>query len=274
MLVHPQIDPVALTLGPLSIHWYGLMYLLGFVLFIILGRYRIKRAPQSKFTNEMLDDALFYGALGVIIGGRLGHVLFYQFGYYLQHPLEIFAVWQGGMSFHGGFIGTLIAMLLLARKYNLRWLNVTDFLVPMVPLGLGAGRIGNFINAELWGRPTDVPWGMVFPYVDNLPRHPSQLYQFFLEGIVLFLVVWIYSAKPRPMGAVTGVFMVGYGVLRSIAEFYREPEAGFMGMLTLGVTMGQWLSLPMILIGTGLLIWAYRQPVRQEKLERVKKRKA
>lgn len=274
MLVHPQIDPVALTLGPLSIHWYGLMYLLGFVLFIILGRYRIKRAPQSKFTNEMLDDALFYGALGVIIGGRLGHVLFYQFGYYLQHPLEIFAVWQGGMSFHGGFIGTLIAMLLLARKYNLRWLNVTDFLVPMVPLGLGAGRIGNFINAELWGRPTDVPWGMVFPYVDNLPRHPSQLYQFFLEGIVLFLVVWIYSAKPRPMGAVTGVFMVGYGVLRSIAEFYREPEAGFMGILTLGITMGQWLSLPMILIGTGMLIWAYRQPVKQEKRERVKKRKA
>ena len=274
MLVHPQIDPVALTLGPLSIHWYGLMYLLGFVLFIILGRYRIKRTPESKFTNEMLDDALFYGALGVIIGGRLGHVLFYQFGYYLQHPLEIFAVWQGGMSFHGGFIGTLIAMLLLARKYNLRWLNVTDFLVPMVPLGLGAGRIGNFINAELWGRPTDVPWGMVFPYVDNLPRHPSQLYQFFLEGIVLFLVVWIYSAKPRPMGAVTGVFMVGYGVLRSIAEFYREPEAGFMGILTLGITMGQWLSLPMILIGTGMLIWAYRQPVKQEKRERVKKRKA
>ena len=274
MFVHPQIDPVALSLGPLSIHWYGLMYLLGFVLFIILGRYRIKRTPESKFTNEMLDDALFYGALGVIIGGRLGHVLFYQFGYYLQHPLEIFAVWQGGMSFHGGFIGTLIAMLLLARKYNLRWLNVTDFLVPMVPLGLGAGRIGNFINAELWGRPTDVPWGMVFPYVDNLPRHPSQLYQFFLEGIVLFLVVWIYSAKPRPMGAVTGVFMVGYGVLRSIAEFYREPEAGFMGILTLGITMGQWLSLPMILIGTGMLIWAYRQPVKQEKRERVKKRKA
>lgn len=273
MLVHPQIDPVALTLGPLSIHWYGLMYLLGFVLFIILGRYRIKRTPQSKFTNEMLDDALFYGALGVIIGGRLGHVLFYQFGYYLQHPLEIFAVWQGGMSFHGGFIGTLIAMLLLARKYNLRWLNVTDFLVPMVPLGLGAGRIGNFINAELWGRPTDVPWGMVFPYVDNLPRHPSQLYQFFLEGIVLFLVVWIYSAKARPMGAVTGVFMVGYGVLRSIAEFYREPETGFMGILTWGITMGQWLSLPMILIGTGMLIWAYRQPIKQEKGERVKKRK-
>ena len=274
MLVHPQIDPVAFSLGPLSVHWYGLMYLLGFVLFILLGRYRIKRTPQSKFTNEMLDDALFYGVLGVILGGRLGHVLFYQSSYYLQHPLEIFAIWQGGMSFHGGFIGTLIAMLFLARKYNLRWLNVTDFLVPLVPLGLGAGRIGNFINAELWGRPTDAPWGMVFPYVDNLPRHPSQLYQFFLEGIVLFLVVWIYSAKSRPMGAVTGVFMIGYGILRSIAEFYREPEDGFMGILTWGVTMGQWLSLPMILIGTGLLIWAYRQPVEQEKGKRAKNRKA
>ncbi len=273
MLVHPQIDPVALSLGPISIHWYGLMYLLGFVLFILLGRYRIKRTPQSKFTNEMLDDALFYGALGVILGGRLGHVLFYNFGYYLQHPLEIFAIWEGGMSFHGGFIGTLLAMYFLARKYNLSWLNVTDFLVPLVPLGLGAGRIGNFINAELWGRPTDVPWGMVFPYVDNLPRHPSQLYQFFLEGIVLFLVVWIYSAKPRPMGAVTGVFMIGYGVLRSIAEFYREPEDGFMGILTLGVTMGQWLSLPMIIIGTGLVLWAYQQHVTQAKNKRTKKTK-
>lgn len=273
MLVHPQIDPVAISLGPISIHWYGLMYLLGFVLFIVLGRYRIKRTPKSKFNNEMLDDALFYGALGVILGGRLGHVLFYKFSYYLQHPLEIFAIWEGGMSFHGGFIGTLIAMLFLARKYNIRWLNVTDFLVPLVPLGLGAGRIGNFINAELWGRPTDVPWGMVYPYVDNLPRHPSQLYQFFLEGIVLFLIVWIYSAKPRPMGAVTGVFMIGYGVLRSVAEFFREPEDGFMGILTLGVTMGQWLSLPMILIGTGLVVWAYKQPVAEEKVKRTKKMK-
>jgi phosphatidylglycerol---prolipoprotein diacylglyceryl transferase len=271
MLVHPQIDPVALSLGPLSIHWYGLMYLLGFVLFIALGRYRIKRTPKSKFTNEMLDDLLFYGALGVIFGGRLGHVLFYKFSYYLQHPLEIFAIWEGGMSFHGGFIGVLIAMIFIARKYNLRWLNVTDFLVPLVPLGLGAGRIGNFINAELWGRPTDVPWGMIYPYVDNLPRHPSQLYQFFLEGIVLFLIVWIYSAKPRPMGAVSGVFMIGYGVLRSIAEFFREPEDGFMGILTLGVTMGQWLSLPMILIGTGLVVWAYQQPATQEKDKRTKK---
>jgi len=259
MLVHPQIDPVALSLGPLSIHWYGLMYLIGFVLFILLGRYRIRRNPQSVFTNDMLDDALFYGMLGVVLGGRLGHVLFYQFGYYVENPLLIFAIWEGGMSFHGGFLGVLFSMMLLARKYKIHWLAVTDFIVPLVPLGLGAGRVGNFINAELWGRPTDVSWGMVFPYVDELPRHPSQLYQFALEGVVLFLLVWIYSAKPRAMGAVTGMFMIGYGVLRSFAEFYREPEDGFMGIATLGVTMGQWLSLPMILAGVAAMLWASRQ---------------
>lgn len=259
MLVHPQIDPVAISVGPLSVHWYGLMYLLGFTLFILLGRYRIKHNPHSAFTYEMLDDALFYGMLGVILGGRLGHVLFYQFGYYLEHPLHTFAIWEGGMSFHGGFLGVIIAMSLVARKHQLKWLSVTDFIAPLVPLGLGAGRIGNFINAELWGRPTDVPWGMVFPYVDKLPRHPSQLYQFALEGIVFFIFLWIYSAKTRAVGAVSGMFLIGYGVLRSFAEFYREPENGFMGVLTLGITMGQWLSIPMILAGIGMLIWSKRQ---------------
>lgn len=258
MLIHPQFDPVAISIGPLSIHWYGLMYLLGFFLFVMLGRYRIKHNPQSVFTNTILDDALFYGVLGVILGGRLGHVLFYQAGYYLQHPLEIFAIWQGGMSFHGGFLGVLLAMALLAHKHKLRWLAVTDFIVPLVPLGLGAGRIGNFINGELWGRPTEVAWGMVFPHVDNLPRHPSQLYEFALEGVALFILLWIYSSKSRPLGAVSGMFMVGYGVFRSFAEFFREPDDGFMGVLTLGVSMGQWLSLPMIAAGLGLLIWAHR----------------
>ncbi len=274
MLVHPQIDPVAISLGPLSIHWYGLMYLIGFALFILLGRYRIKRSPSSPFNNDILDDALFYGVLGVILGGRLGHVVFYHFGYYSQNPLEILAIWQGGMSFHGGFLGVLVAMILLAHKHNLRWLTVTDFIVPLVPLGLGAGRIGNFINAELWGRPTDVSWGMIFPYVDALPRHPSQLYQFALEGLALFMLVWIYSAKPRPMGAVTGLFMAGYGVFRSISEFYREPEDGFMGVLTWGVTMGQWLSLPMIIFGVGIMVWASRKPVELEVNQKsLKKRK-
>ena len=259
MLVHPQIDPVAISVGPLSIHWYGLMYLLGFALFILLGRYRIKHNPHSAFTYEILDDALFYGMLGVILGGRLGHVLFYQFGYYLDHPLHIFAIWEGGMSFHGGFLGVFVAMILLARKHKLSWLTVTDFVIPLIPLGLAAGRIGNFINGELWGRHTDVPWGMVFPYVDEFPRHPSQLYQFALEGVLLFIVIWIYSSKPRATGAVTGMFMIGYGVLRSFAEFFREPEDGFMGILTLGVTMGQWLSIPMILAGIAALMWSRRQ---------------
>ncbi|MBX3616204.1 prolipoprotein diacylglyceryl transferase [Nitrosomonas sp.] len=261
MLVHPQIDPVAISLGPLSIHWYGLMYLLGFALFILLGRYRIKHYPHVTFTYEMLDDALFYGMLGVVLGGRLGHVLFYQFGYYLEHPLQTFAIWEGGMSFHGGFLGVFVAMMMLARKYNLSWLAVTDFVIPLIPPGLAAGRIGNFINGELWGRTTDAPWGMVFPYVDELPRHPSQLYQFALEGLLLFIIIWIYSSKPRPTGAVTGMFMIGYGVFRSIAEFFREPEDGFMGVLTLGVTMGQWLSIPMILAGIAVLLWSGRQTV-------------
>ncbi len=259
MLVHPQINPVAIAIGPLSIHWYGLMYLLGFTFFVLLGRYRIKHNPHSTFTYEMLDDALFYGMLGVILGGRLGHVLFYQFGYYLEHPLHIFAIWEGGMSFHGGFLGVFVAMMLLARKYKLSWLTVTDFIAPLTPLGLAAGRIGNFINGELWGRHTDVPWGMVFPYVDEFPRHPSQLYQFAFEGILLFIFLWIYSSKPRATGAVTGMFMIGYGVLRSFAEFFREPEDGFMGVMTLGITMGQWLSIPMIVAGIAMLMWSKRQ---------------
>ncbi len=200
----------------------------------------------------MLDDALFYGALGVILGGRIGFVLFYQLESFLQHPLDIFKVWQGGMSFHGGFLGVLIAMLFFKRKYPQPWLKIMDFVAPLVPLGLGAGRLANFINGELWGRPTNSAWGMIFPQVDNLARHPSQLYQFALEGLLLFAVLWWFSRKPRPVGAISGLFLIGYGSFRFIAEYAREPDA-YLGLLSLGFSMGQWLSLPMIVIG----IWMF-----------------
>lgn len=255
MLVHPQFDPIAIHLGPLGIHWYGLMYLIGFLGVIFLGKLRIRRNPDCIVSEHNLDDMLFYGALGVILGGRLGYVLFYQPDHFLQHPLEIFAVWQGGMSFHGGFLGVLVAMWIFVRKTGKNWLAVMDFVAPLVPLGLGAGRLGNFINGELWGRATDVPWAVVFPQVDSLPRHPSQLYEFGLEGIALFLLLWIYSSKPRPIGAVSGLFLIGYGVSRFVVEFAREPDR-FLGPLALGMSMGQWLSLPMILIGIWMLRYA------------------
>ncbi|MEQ1666990.1 MAG: prolipoprotein diacylglyceryl transferase [Sulfuriferula sp.] len=258
MLIHPQFDPVALAIGPLAIRWYGLMYLLAFTLLIVLGRVRIKQHPNSGWNVKQLDDVLFYGVLGVVLGGRLGYVLFYKLSYYLAHPIEILYVWQGGMSFHGGFLGVAFALWLFARRENKPWLAITDFIAPLVPLGLGAGRIGNFINAELWGRPTDLPWGMVFPNVDLVPRHPSQLYEFGLEGLTLFALVWLYSARPRPVGAVSGLFLAGYGTFRFIAEFSREPD-DFLGLLSLGLSMGQWLSLPMIMVGVAMMIWVYHK---------------
>ncbi|CAG0124265.1 Phosphatidylglycerol--prolipoprotein diacylglyceryl transferase [Rhodocyclaceae bacterium] len=259
MLIHPQFDPVAVHLGPLAVHWYGLMYLLGFAAFMWLGRKRIRSLGRSGWDDKMMDDLLFYGVLGVVLGGRLGEVLFYNPGYYASHPLEIFAVWQGGMSFHGGFLGVLAAMALFARQRRIQWLQLMDFIAPLVPLGLGAGRIGNFINAELWGRPTDVPWGMIFPNVDNLPRHPSQLYEFALEGLALFALLWLYSKKPRPAGAVSGLFLIGYGSFRFLAEFTRNPDDGIFGLMTFGISMGQWLSLPMVAAGMVMMVWAYRK---------------
>ena len=258
MLIHPQFDPVAIAIGPLAIRWYGLMYLTAFILFLLLGRLRIKQQPYAGWQPKQLDDMLFYGVLGVVLGGRLGYVLFYKFDYYLAHPLEIFYVWQGGMSFHGGFLGVIIALWLFARWEGKRWLAVTDFIAPLVPLGLGAGRIGNFINGELWGRPTTLPWGMIFPQVDNVPRHPSQLYEFGLEGLTLFALLWIYSSRPRPVGAVSGLFLAGYGTFRFLVEFSREPD-DFLGLLALGLSMGQWLSLPMIVAGIVMMVWAYRR---------------
>ena len=281
MLVHPQFNPVAVQLGPLAIHWYGLMYLAGFMAFLWLGRKRIamlnkaqvstqdagrakKKAhgnaatPLFPIDNKLLDDLLFYGVLGVIIGGRLGEVLFYSPGYYFSNPLKIIAVWEGGMSFHGGFLGVLTAMAWFAHKHQLRWLQLTDFIAPLVPPGLAFGRLGNFINGELWGRPADVPWAMVFPRVDNLPRHPSQLYEFALEGVLLFVLLWLYARKPRPVGAVSGLFLIGYGSFRFLGEFTRNPDDGVFGLMTFGISMGQWLSLPMVVAGIAMLAWSKR----------------
>jgi len=259
MLVHPQFDPIAIKLfGPLAIRWYGLTYLIGFALIWLAARYAIKSRSRVAVSAQQFDDLLFYGILGVIFGGRLGYVLFYKFGDYIVEPWKIFYVWEGGMSFHGGFLGVIIAMWWYARSRDLKWLDVTDFIAPLVPLGLGAGRMGNFINAELWGRATDVPWAMIFPNVDGVPRHPSQLYEFALEGIVLFCVLWWYAAKPRPRGAVSACFLIGYGVFRFGVEFTREPD-GFLGLLALGLSMGQWLSLPMILAGFAMVAWARRR---------------
>ena len=259
MLVHPNFDPVAIHLGPLAVRWYGLMYLVGFGLAFWLGRQRIKRSNAGRVSYEALDDLLFFGVLGVVVGGRLGYVLFYKPGYYLAHLLEIPAVWYGGMSFHGGFLGVLLAVWWVARKNKLRWLEVTDFLAPLSPLAFAAGRLGNFINGELFGRVTNAPWGMIFRSGGPLPRHPSQLYQFALEGVLLFAILWIYSARPRPVGAVSGAFLIGYGALRFTAEFFREPD-DFLGLLALNLSMGQWLSLPMIAVGIGMLAWAWRRP--------------
>jgi len=256
MFVHPQFDPVALQLGPLALRWYGLMYLLGFALIWWFGRYRIDRNPGGVWTRNDLDDVLFYGILGTILGGRLGYVLFYKFGDYLAAPWKVFYVWEGGMSFHGGFLGVVFAMIWFARSRRKDWLQITDFIAPLVPLGLAAGRMGNFINAELWGRPADLPWAMVFPNVDRVARHPSQLYEFALEGIVLFLILWWFTMKPRPRGAASALFLIGYGAFRFGVEYTREPDS-FLGLLAFGFSMGQWLSLPMIVAGAGLLAWAY-----------------
>jgi phosphatidylglycerol---prolipoprotein diacylglyceryl transferase len=252
-LIHPQFDPIALHITDgFGIHWYGLMYLLGFIAFLLLGKHQIKHKPWFGWNTHMLDDALFYGALGVILGGRIGFALFYQFGNFLQNPLDIFKVWQGGMSFHGGFLGVLIAMFFFNRKYPQPWLKVMDFVAPLVPIGLGAGRLANFINGELWGRATDSSFGMIFPQVDNIARHPSQLYQFALEGVALFCILWWFSRKQRPVGAISALFLIGYGSFRFICEYAREPDA-YLGLLSLGFSMGQWLSLPMIVIGVWML---------------------
>lgn len=256
MLIYPEIDPVAVSLGPLKVHWYGLMYLIGFLAAWGLGRYRAKKMG---WTAEQLDDVIFYAALGVVLGGRIGYVLFYNFHEFISEPIILFKVWQGGMSFHGGLIGVLLAMLFFGKKYNYSFFTVTDFIAPLVPIGLGAGRIGNFINGELWGKPTDFVFGMVVPKLGEVARHPSSLYEAILEGVALFFIVWIYSNKPRPTRAVSGLFLIGYGVFRFAVEFVRMPDVQ-LGYLALGwLTMGQLLTLPMLLLGTFLLFKAYQK---------------
>ncbi|MGN6315033.1 prolipoprotein diacylglyceryl transferase [Trinickia sp.] len=289
MLIHPNFDPIAIHFGPLAVRWYGLMYLVGFVLAVVIARLRLRlpHVAAQGWTTKDIDDILFYGVLGTILGGRLGYVLFYKADYYLAHPLDVFKVWQGGMSFHGGFLGVTLAMVLFAYQRKRTWLQVTDFVAPMVPTGLAAGRLGNFINGELWGRVTDpsAPWAMMFQNASGddalwlashpqlaakwhlaeifaryrmLPRHPSELYEIALEGVTLFLVLWFFTRKPRPVGAASAIFLIGYGLARFTVEFAREPD-DFLGLLALGLSMGQWLSLPMIIAGIAMLVWSYRR---------------
>jgi len=290
MLIHPNFDPIAVHIGPVAIRWYGLMYLLAFALCILILRLRLKQSQiaAQQWTTKDIDDLLFHGVLGVILGGRLGYVLFYQASYYFSHPMQIFRVWEGGMSFHGGLIGVTLAMILFSYKRKRHWLEVTDYIAPAVPLGLAVGRFGNFINGELWGRVTSptAPWAMLFPDAANedrqwmlahpveaarmglvsvyqqtqglLPRHPSELYEMVLEGFLLFVVMWFFSRKPRPLGAVSALFVICYGIARFLVEFTRQPDS-FLGFLAMGFTMGQWLSLPMILVGVIVFIWAYKR---------------
>ncbi len=254
MFVHPQFDPIAFSIGPFSVHWYGLMYLVGFLLFWLLGQWRVRRDAWRGMTPDDVEDLLFFGVLGVILGGRLGYCFFYQPSFYLSHPLDIIRIWDGGMSAHGGVLGVIVALYYFARSRQKAFLAVADFAVPMVPLGLFFGRLGNFINGELWGRVCsyEFPLAMIFPQAADLqPRHPSQLYEAGLEGLVLFIVLWWYSSSPRPQGRVAALFCAGYGAARFFVEYFREPDS-FIGLLALGLSQGQWLSLPMVVLGVGL----------------------
>ena len=259
MFYHPEFDPIAFHLGVVAVRWYGLMYLIGFALGLILGRSRIRSNQNSSMSIREFDDLLFYIVLGVIIGGRLGYSIIYDLGNVIRTPLSVFYVWEGGMSFHGGLIGVCIAILVYASVKQKNWLVLGDFVAPLVPLGLAAGRVGNFINGELWGRPTEVPWAIVFPQSGSfVGRHPSQLYEFFFEGLVLFMILWVFSKRQRPVGVISGLFLACYGFFRFSIEFMREPDQ-HLGLLSFGLSMGQWLCVPMIFIGLVLVTRAIRR---------------
>lgn len=260
MIDYPNINPVALNLGIVKIHWYGITYVVGILAAWLLLRFRGKQ-DDWQFSDEQISDLIFYAMLGIIIGGRLGSVLFYNFFYYLQHPIEILYIQKGGMSFHGGLIGVITAVWFFARKIKTPFFKVTDFIAPVVPIGLGCGRIGNFINGELWGGPSDLPWAMIFPdpAAGGVPRHPSQLYEAFLEGLLLFIILWWFSKSKRPVKAISGLFLIGYGVFRFLVEFIRIPDQQLGYLAFNWLTMGQLLSLPMIIFGAILIYLAYRK---------------
>lgn len=260
MLSYPHINPIALQLGPLKVHWYGLMYLVGFVGAWLLGIYRTKRPWQTVLTtSEQVSDVLFYAALGVILGGRIGYVLFYNLPYYFHHPIQVFYVWDGGMSFHGGLLAVLLAAWLLSRKLKKHFFDLTDFFAPMVPIGLAAGRLGNFINGELYGRVTNSWVGMVYPKGGPLPRYPSELFEFACEGVLLFIMLWLFSNKPRPRMAVSALFLVGYAIARFSMEFFRQPDPQ-LGFIAFGwLTMGQLLCIPMFILGLCLFYLVFKK---------------
>ena len=285
MLPYPAIDPVAVSFGPVRLHWYGVMYIAAFLAAWLLGRCRAAR-PGSGWTADQVDDLATWAMLGVVLGARLGYILFYDLDTYLADPLEVFRVWNGGMSFHGGLIGVIVVMIIFARRTKRSFFQVSDFIAPLIPFGLGAGRLGNFINGELWGRvdpnfpfamlfpgsrtedilllQTNPQWQSIFDTYGVLPRHPSQLYELLLEGVVLFIILNLYIRKPRPMGAVSGLFLIGYGAFRIIVEFFRQPDAQFTGAWVQYISMGQILSIPMIVAGAIMMIWAYRRRPQQQ----------
>ena len=263
-LQFPNIDPVIFSLGPIALRWYGLMYLIGFVAAMFLAN---KAADKSKglWNREQVSDLLFYGFLGVIIGGRVGYVFFYQFELFLAEPLYLFKIWEGGMSFHGGLLGVIAAVFIFARRENKHFLEVGDFVAPLVPIGLGMGRLGNFINSELWGRPTDVSWAFVFPSDPlQLPRHPSQLYEFFLEGLVFFIILYVVSQRKPQLGLLSGLFLIGYGIFRMFVELFREPD-DHLGFFFEYISMGQILSLPMVIVGLIIIIYGSSRQIQKQK---------